>query len=218
MPNKRSTDSAAQFAPVLAYEAIVIGASAGGFQALKAVLPALGSTFPLPVVIVEHMDERSNGFLVEYLNRLSAIMVKEAEDKEPLRGGTAYMAPPGYHLLIEADRTMSLSVDGRVNFSRPSIDVLFESAAAVFHNTLIGVVLSGANADGAQGLKAIKQRGGLAIVQNPQTAEASAMPKAALASTPVDHVLDADVIGPLLMSICNREKSFESAIRLRGTP
>jgi two-component system, chemotaxis family, protein-glutamate methylesterase/glutaminase len=216
MSNKRSTDSAARFAPVLAYEAVVIGASAGGLQTLKAILPALGPGFPLPIVIVAHVDERSDGFLVEYLNRLSAILVKEAEDKEPLRGGTAYMAPPGYHLLIEADRTLSLSVDGRENFSRPSIDVLFESAAAVFRNSLIGVVLSGANADGAQGLKAIKERGGLAVVQNPHTAEASAMPKAALEATPVDHILEPDTIGALLTRICNGEKPIESAARLRG--
>jgi two-component system chemotaxis response regulator CheB len=180
------------------YDAVVLGVSAGGLVALKALLPALPASFPLPLAIVRHIGERSDDFLCEYLDRASAIAVKEAEDKEPLIGGTAYLAPPGYHMLIEADRSFSLSVDARVNHSCPSIDVLFESAAEVYGEGLIGIVLTGANRDGAQGLKAIKARGGLAIVQNPDSAESGAMPRAALAATPVDHIVELEQLAPLL--------------------
>ena len=165
------------------FEAAVLGVSAGGMHALDDDHPgAPGNIFPshrhraAPRRAVGH-------FLAEHLNRLSAIQVKEAEDKETLDPGTAYLAPAGYHLLIEPDKSFSLSVDDKVNFSRPSIDLLFESAADAFGEALIGVVLTGANADGAQGLKAVKRRGGIAIVQNPRTAEASFMPRAALAAT-----------------------------------
>jgi two-component system, chemotaxis family, protein-glutamate methylesterase/glutaminase len=183
------------------YEAVVIGVSAGGIEALKVILPALPKSFPLPVAIVQHRNERSGGFLAEYLNRSSGIAVSDAEDKEPLYAGHAYLAPAGYHLLIESDRSFSLSVDARVNYSCPSIDVLFESAADVFAESLIGIVLTGANADGAQGLKAIKSRGGLAIVQDPKTAQAIAMPHAALGATPVDYIVDLKEIAPLLIQM-----------------
>jgi two-component system chemotaxis response regulator CheB len=142
------------------YEAVVIGASAGGMQALKAILPELPAPFYPPIAIVQHVNERSGNFLAEYLGTLSRLKVKEAEAREKLSSGSAYLAPAGYHLLIEPDRTFSLSVDPRVNYACPSIDVLFESAAETFGSTLIGVVLTGANADGARGLKKIRQRGG----------------------------------------------------------
>jgi len=135
------------------------------------------------------------------LGQSSQIVVKEAEDKEPLRSGIAYLAPPGYHLLIEPDRSFSLSVDARVNYSCPSIDVLFESAAHVFGESLIGVVLTGANKDGAQGLKIIKEHGGLAIVQNPESAEARSMPQAALAAVSADYVVDLEQLAPLLVQL-----------------
>ena len=142
---------------------------------------------------------------------MSGIAVSEAEDKEPFCAGHAYLAPAGYHLLIESDRSLSLSVDQRVNHSCPSIDVLFESAADVFAESLIGGVLTGANADGAQGLKAIKARGGLAVVQNPQTASALAMPRAALEATPVDHVVDLGRIAPLLIQMSALEEAYGTA-------
>jgi two-component system, chemotaxis family, protein-glutamate methylesterase/glutaminase len=183
------------------YEAVVIGVSAGGIEALKVILPALPASFPLPIAIVQHRNERGGGFLAEYLNRMSKITVSEAEDKEPLCAGHAYLAPAGYHLLIEPNRSFSLSVDARVNFSCPSIDVLFESAADAFAESLIGIVLTGANSDGARGLKAVKARGGLAIVQDPKSAQAIAMPRAALQATTVDHVLDLKQIAPLLMQL-----------------
>jgi two-component system chemotaxis response regulator CheB len=183
------------------YETVVIGVSAGGIQALKVILAALPASFPLAIAIVQHRDARSDGFLAEYLNRMSELTVSEAEDKEPLCPGHAYLAPAGYHLLIESDRSFGLSVDARVNHSCPSVDVLFESAADAFAESVIGIVLTGANADGAKGLKAIKARGGLAIVQNPKTAEARAMPHAALQAGPVDYVLELDQIPSVLMQL-----------------
>lgn len=193
------------------YEAVVIGVSAGGIEALKVILRALPKSFPLPVAIVQHRNECPDGFLAEYLNRTSEIAVSEAEDKEPLCAGHVYLAPAGYHLLIESDRSFSLSVDARVNYSCPSIDVLFESAADVFAGSLIGIVLTGANADGAQGLKAIKIRGGLAIVQDPETAQVAAMPHAALAATPVDYIVDLKQIAPLLTQMSMPSKGVHGA-------
>jgi two-component system chemotaxis response regulator CheB len=183
------------------YEAIVMGMSAGGIEALKLILPALPPSFPLPIMIAQHRDEHSGSFLSEYLNDKSGIQVSEAEDKEPLCAGRAYLAPAGYHLLIESDRCLSLSVDPRVNHACPSIDVLFESAADAFGKSLIGIVLTGANADGAQGLKAIKARGGLAIVQNPEEAKSSAMPRAALKAASPDYIVELTRIVPLLMEL-----------------
>lgn len=188
------------------YEAVVMGASAGGIEALKAILPGLPATFPLPIAIVMHREERSGGFLAEFLNRISGVAVSEVEDKEPMNAGHVYLAPAGYHLLIESDRCFSLSVDPRINYSCPSIDVLFESAADAFAESLIGIVLTGANSDGALGLKAIKARGGLAIVQDPRTAQASAMPAAALEAARADHVLDVQRIAPALVEICVHEE------------
>jgi two-component system chemotaxis response regulator CheB len=188
------------------YEAVVIGVSAGGFDALKILLPALSEEFPLPIAIVQHVGERSDGFMIDYLHQMCRIAVKEAEDKEPLAAGAAYFAPPGYHLLIDPERIFSLSVDARVNFSCPSIDVLFESAANAFGPSLIGIVLTGANSDGAEGLKAIQSRGGLAMVQNPQTAEVKAMPKAALAAVNADYVVDLEDMAMLITHLCSAEK------------
>jgi len=180
------------------YEAIVMGVSAGGFQALTAMVAEFPESFSLPVIVVQHTKENNDGFLARHLNSQSPLWVKEADDKEAIQSGRLYLAPPGYHLLIEADRSFSLSVDPRVNYSRPSIDVLFNSAADVYWDDLIGVILTGANSDGSQGLRNIKARGGLAIVQNPASAEAACMPREAIAATPVDHVLALEEIGPFL--------------------
>lgn len=180
------------------YEAIVIGVSAGGMQALSTILPELPKDFSLPLIVVQHIQEGSKSGLSKYLDRISKILVKEADEKELIRPGTVYLAPASYHLLIEEDRTFSLSVDPRVNYARPSIDVLFESAADVYENGLIGVILTGANSDGSQGLKKIKQYGGLTIVQDPATAVAECMPLMAIQATEVDHVLRLEDIGPFL--------------------
>jgi two-component system, chemotaxis family, protein-glutamate methylesterase/glutaminase len=187
------------------FEAVVLGVSVGGMHALTTILSALPATFSLAIGIVQHSSPASDGFLAEHLNRCSMIKVKEAEDKETLSGGTAYLAPAGYHLLIEPDKSFSLSVDDKINFSRPSIDLLFESAAEAFGAALIGIVLTGANADGALGLKAVKRHGGLAIVQNPATAEASRMPRAAIDATSVDHIVDLEFIALLLRRLANGE-------------
>jgi two-component system, chemotaxis family, protein-glutamate methylesterase/glutaminase len=195
----------------MGYAAVVIGVSAGGIEALKVLLPALPASFPLPIAIVQHRDRRSDGFLADYLNALSRIAVSEAEDKEPFCAAHAYLAPAGYHLLIESDRSLSLTVDERVNYSCPSIDVLFQSAANVFAQSLIGVVLTGANSDGAEGLKTIKARGGVTVVQDPQTAASTAMPRAALNATPVDHVVPLEQIAPLLTQISTREEVYGRA-------
>lgn len=180
-----------------------MGTSAGGMRALQAIIPALPANLPLPIAIVHHLDSQADGYLCEFLDRISAVMVKEADEKERLNAGSVYLAPAGYHLLIEPDRSFSLSIDEKVNFSRPSIDLLFESAADTYGATLIGIVLTGANSDGARGLRAIKRQGGLAIVENPETAEVSQMPNAAIQATEVDHVESLDRIASLLMQLCS---------------
>jgi two-component system chemotaxis response regulator CheB len=187
-------------------EAIVLGVSAGGLNALKTLLPALPASFPPPLAIVQHVGSRSDDFLCDYLSRISRIAVKEAEDKQPLLPGTAILAPSGYHMLIEPDRSIALSVDPRVNHSCPSIDVLFESAAAAYGPTLIGVILTGANGDGAQGLRAVKACGGIAVVQNPKSAQAAAMPRAALAATAVDHIVELEQLAALLLRLTMGER------------
>ena len=161
-------------------KAVVIGTSAGGLQALKTLLPSLPATFPCPLMIVQHMSPHSDNYMVRMLDGLSAIRVKEADEKEPIVPGTAYIAPPDYHLLVEEDFTLSLSMEEKVNYSRPSIDVLFETAADAYGPYLLGIVLTGANADGADGLAYIKKKGGYIVVQQPADAESPAMPRAAI--------------------------------------
>ncbi len=176
----------------------MIGVSAGGMKALSAVLPALPADFALSVLVVQHMQEGFDSRLAEFLDGMSAIRVKEAEDKEDVVAGVAYIAPPGYHLLIEEERSLSLSAEPPVNFARPSIDVLFESGVDVFGDRGVGLIMTGANSDGAQGLAAVKAAGGLAIVQNPESADSPMMPTAALQVTQVDHVLDLTEIATFL--------------------
>lgn len=182
----------------MAFKAVVIGVSSGGLEALKVVVPGLRPDFALPVLIVQHLAPHADSYLPVCLNALSPLTVKEAEDKESLRPGVVYVAPPDYHLLVEPDATLSLSVDPKVNFSRPSVDVLFETASDAFGPELVGIVLTGANHDGAAGLARIKRRGGLAIVQSPESAQAPAMPQAAIDATAADHVLSLHEIAPFL--------------------
>jgi two-component system chemotaxis response regulator CheB len=180
------------------YQIVVIGVSAGGTAALRVLLPLFPADYPLPIAIVQHLHPTQTNFLVTHFNSHCALTVKEADEKEALQPGVVYFAPPNYHLLIEPDKTLALSVDAKVNYSRPSVDVLFESAAAVYKAGVIGVVLTGANNDGAAGLRVIKAQGGLAVVQDPTTAEAPYMPQAAIAATTVDYVLPLTDIGALL--------------------
>lgn len=181
--------------------AVVIGASAGALEALSALLPALPRRFPLPVLIVVHVPPDRHSVLAELLARHCALPVTEAEDKVPVRGGVVYFAPPDYHLLVEMDKTLSLSNDEPVLFSRPSIDVLFESAADVYGPQLTGVVLTGASEDGARGLQAVIAAGGQGIVQDPASAQAAAMPAAAIARCPAARVLPLSAIGPCLREL-----------------
>ncbi|MBF0555692.1 MAG: chemotaxis protein CheB [Nitrospirae bacterium] len=176
------------------YEAVVIGASAGGLDALKTLLTRLPGDFSLPIAAVLHLHRNTKEELINILHRAIQLTVKYAQDKEKIKKGCVYIAPPDYHLLIEDDKTFSLSVDEYVNFSRPSIDVLFESASDAFRERVIGIILTGANRDGAMGLKRIKERGGTAIVENPQSAQYPDMPSAAIAETQVDYILDIDEI------------------------
>lgn len=176
-------------APARRVEAVVIGASAGGVEALCELFTALPATFGLSIIAVIHLPEATESLLVEVLGRHCPLPLLEASDKEPIRGGTVYVAPPGYHLLVERDRSLAFSVDAPVNFSRPSIDVLFESAACAYRKGLLGIVLTGANEDGARGLASIRACGGLAWVQDPTAATASAMPAGAIARAGADRIL-----------------------------
>lgn len=183
------------------YQAVVAGVSAGGLEALKILLTAIAEDFSPALVIVQHLHPQQSGFLVEHLDKVCRLPVKEAEEKEAVNGGVVYLAPANYHLLIERDKTFSLSMDEKVNYSRPSIDVLFETAAEAYGAGLIGVILTGASKDGASGLRRIKEQAGLAVVQDPKTAEFPAMPLAALEETQVDHVLSIGRIGLLLCEL-----------------
>lgn len=183
------------------YEAVVVGVSAGGLAALAMILPALDRDYPLPVLIVQHMRSDSDGFFWQHLDGLCRLRVKEAEDKEVIQAGTVYIAAPDYHLLVEPDRTLALSAEERVNFSRPSIDVLFETAAEVYQQRLIGVILTGANADGSIGLKKIKRYAGLAVVQSPESAESATMPRSAIESVMVDHIIPLKRLGQFLNTL-----------------
>ncbi|MCM8539031.1 MAG: chemotaxis protein CheB [Lentisphaeraceae bacterium] len=181
------------------YEAIVIGASAGGLKAMMAILGSLNELLPVPVFVAQHRSQQSNNYLEELLNQFGTTRVKEAEDKMPIEKGILYLAPPDYHLLIENKNYMALSLDEPVNYSRPSIDVLFESAAEVYKDKLIGIVLTGANSDGTAGLKEIKSAGGLTIVQDPKTAHVATMPESALTIDP-DYVIPLDKMSEFLLT------------------
>ena len=183
------------------YQAIVLGASAGGMKVVKELVTALPEDFSLPLIIVQHIADTSNSEWPVLLNGYSKVRVKEADEKELIEPGTVYMAPPNYHLLVEPDHTFTLTVDVRVNYARPSIDVLFETAAEAYKETLIGIVCTGANFDGAKGLAHIKELGGLTIVQDPQSAESAAMPQAAIQATDPHAILDFNGIVKLVTSL-----------------
>ena len=161
-------------------EALVVGASAGATRALTELLPSVPQGARIPVVIVVHLPPNRPSLFPELFGPRCAVPVREPEDKQPVGAGTIWFAPSNYHLLVEANRTFSFSLDEPVNFSRPSIDVLFESAAEAFGNKLCAIVLTGANEDGALGASAIRRRGGLVVVQAPETAQAKQMPSAAV--------------------------------------
>jgi len=182
-------------------KAVVIGASAGAVQALQVILTRLPAGYPLPVLVVVHVPSDRSNVLLPLFQARCQIRVKEAEDKEPLVGGVIYFAPSDYHLLVEADGALALSTDEAVNYSRPSIDVLFESAADTYGQGLVGVILTGANNDGAAGLRAVVEAGGAAIVEDPAQAYASAMPHAALDAVSTAKIMNLDAIASYLSSL-----------------
>ncbi len=183
------------------YAAVVIGVSTGGLEALKFILPKLPENFMMPIFIVYHIHKTSDDFLVNHLNEISRICVKQAEDKEAIMPAVVYMAPPDYHLLIEWDRTIALSTTEPVNYTRPSIDVLFETAVDVYAEKLIGIILTGANKDGSVGASKIKAAGGMIVVQAPETAQVDTMPKAAIAAAEPDLILSLEEIAEFLCNL-----------------
>jgi two-component system chemotaxis response regulator CheB len=182
-------------------EAIVIGASAGGVEALGLILPSLPAKFRPAVLIVLHLPRERPSLLVEIYEKRCALPIREADDKEPIEPGTIYFAPPDYHMLVERNRQIALSTEEPVHFSRPSVDVLFESAADVFGSRLLGVILTGANEDGAAGLHAIHRAGGVTVVQQPDSAKVPLMVVSALQRNPADFVLSLPEIAELLKGL-----------------
>jgi len=192
---------------------VVIGTSLGGLYALKTLLAGIPASFPASIVIVQHRHKNSDVTFTSFLQDYSALPLKEVEDKEVIKPSCVYIAPADYHLLVEVGeqqsqdanqhrRSLALSTEAPVSYARPSIDVLFESAAEAYAEKIIGVILTGASTDGAKGLAAIKEGGGLGIVQEPSTAESVTMPQAAIAAAPPDWVLPLEAIAPLLIDLC----------------
>lgn len=194
------------------YKIVVVGTSLGGLQALQILLPSLPKSFPLPVAIVQHRHRDSKDSLSVFLQDYCALPITEAEDKEAIIPGRVYLAPPDYHLLIEEGH-FALSTEAAVCHARPSIDVLFESAADAYAEGVIGVILTGASHDGSQGLLKIQAQGGLAIIEEPTTAQSPTMPKAALAALQQQRVSNTVVtaywilplhdISPFLINLCH---------------
>jgi two-component system, chemotaxis family, protein-glutamate methylesterase/glutaminase len=182
-------------------EAVVIGASAGGVEALSILLPALPVTFSPAMLVVLHLPRDRPSLLVQIYEKRCALPIREAEDKQPVEPGTVYFAPPDYHLLVEKNRQLALSTDEPVHFSRPSVDVLFESAADAYGSRLLGMILTGANEDGAAGLHAIHRAGGVTVVQQPESAKAPLMVVSALQRNPADFVLTLPEIAALLAGL-----------------
>jgi len=183
------------------YNAIVIGASAGGFEAISKLLSCLSVKYPLPVIIVQHRAKDDNILLEELMQMKCRIKVKQADEKEIINNNMVYFAPANYHLLIEENKTFALSTEPPVNHSRPSIDLLFESAAEVYGKGLIGIILTGSNHDGAEGMRHIKNMGGLTIAQKPETAVFPNMPIAAINNQSIKYIWELDEINNFLSSM-----------------
>jgi two-component system, chemotaxis family, protein-glutamate methylesterase/glutaminase len=182
-------------------EVITVGTSLGGLHAITTMLRAIPANLPVPILIVQHRGTTSDEGLVAVLQDQTALKVVEAEDKVPLAAGTVYIAAPDYHLLVEAPGEVALSTDAPLRSARPSIDVLFETAAEAYGAGVVGVLLTGASADGACGLARIKALGGRVIVQDPATAECATMPAAGIAAAPVDYILPLESIGEYLVTL-----------------
>lgn len=182
-------------------KAIVIGASYGGLEAIKTLISGLPGQFKTPVIVVLHIGNNNIDTYISLLDKNSNLTIKEAEEKEIIKAKTVYFAPPNYHLQVEDKNSLSLSTAEKVNFSRPSIDVLFETAAWIFGDQLLGVLLTGSNSDGAEGLKTIKTFGGITIVENPETAFANTMPQSAIKKSRPDYILDLENISEKIIEL-----------------
>jgi two-component system, chemotaxis family, protein-glutamate methylesterase/glutaminase len=186
----------------MAYELVVIGGSWGALAAFDRLLPALPKDFRPAIVLVQHRAvDSQHGALVAYLQARTVLPVTEIDDKDPIVGGRIHLAPPDYHTIVESGH-FALSTEAAVRHSRPSIDVSFEAAADSYGERLIGVILTGANDDGAAGVQAIKRRGGFTIAQDPDTAEKGMMPAAAIATGAIDRVVPVEEIVPVLLELC----------------
>lgn len=188
-------------------DALAIGASAGGIEVLSQLLPALVRGTHLAVFVVLHLPRERPSLLADIFAAKCALAVREADDKEPVRPGTVYFAPPDYHLMLDDGPQIALSSDEPEHHSRPSIDVLFESAADVYGRRLAGVLLSGSNDDGASGLARVQRAGGLVLVQEPSSARMPAMPESGIASCRPDHVLAPAAMADLFRMLSTGEPS-----------
>jgi two-component system, chemotaxis family, protein-glutamate methylesterase/glutaminase len=204
------------------YAIAVVGTSWGGLAALRELVAALPDDLPMPIVLIQHRHKLSDNALPQLLQDKTSLRVSEVEDKAPIEPGAIYVAPADYHLLIEPD-FFTLSVEEPIRYSRPSIDLTFSTAADSYGAKAIGAVLTGANADGAEGLRRIAERGGLTLVQEPATAESPAMPTAALKAAPASRVLAIGAIGRLIGEMSRlleppRSSRAHPAPRPEGTP
>ena len=181
-----------------------MGLSSGGMEAMKSIFSALPASFRIPIIVVQHMSPNSDSQWISAVKKNFSLEFKEADEKEEILEGHIYIAPPNYHLLIEKDHTFSLSVDEKVSYARPSIDVLFETAAMAYNRSLVGIVMTGSNHDGSAGLKAIKDCGGLCVVEDPATAASSFMPNSAMKAAAPQYVLPIKKIIDLLIELNNR--------------
>jgi two-component system chemotaxis response regulator CheB len=191
---------------------VVIGTSLGGLVALETLLGGLNRQFRVPIAVVQHRGKKSGGMLANLLQQRTPLTVKEVEDKETLEESSVYIAPADYHLLIERGYC-TLSLEAPLNFARPSIDILFESAALTYGSGVIAVVLTGNNADGARGAAQVKARGGLVIVQDPDECESGAMPQSTMAAVKVDYVLKLAEIAPCLITCCQPQEEDQNGSR-----
>jgi two-component system chemotaxis response regulator CheB len=195
----------------VAYELVAIGSSWGGLAAYDRILPALPRDFRPAILIAQHRAvDSQHGALASYLRARSPLPVREVDDKDPVTGGQLFLAPPDYHTIVE-DGHFALSTEGPVRHSRPSIDVAFETAADTYGSRLIGVLLTGANEDGADGIAKIRRCGGVTLVQDPEEAERPTMPAAAIATGAVDRVVKIDEVAPLLVELCSEAPGNLSA-------
>lgn len=190
---------------------VAVGASLGGLHALQRVLSGLPGDLGASVVIAQHRRADPESQLCHLLGRRCALRITEPEDKTPLEPGCVYLAPADYHLLVESG-SLALSVDAPVSYARPSIDVLFESTADAYGSAALGVMLTSSNHDGAEGLQAIKRAGGIALVQDPSTAESPIGPRAAIAAGPIDAVLSLDEIAKLIAERCRRPQQDDATL------